>query len=424
MPRPVQVLGWITRPAGLMRRAHARYGDVFTLRIAVRERWVVLAHPDAVKEVFTGDPEKLRAGEANRILLPLVGPSSVLLLDGREHLRQRRLMLPPFHGERMRRYEEIMREATERELHGWPLGEPVPLAPRMQAITLEVILRAVFGLQPGPELERLRTLLRETLDWVSHPRQFVGLAALGPDRVQHLPEVRRVVDRVDDAILEAIRARRGAPDLAAREDILSLLLQATDEDGRPMTDAELRDELVTLLVAGHETTATALSWTFERLTRHPEWHRRAVAAARREEPAELDAIVTETLRLRPVIPIVVRKLMEDMTIAGHELPAGAFAVPCIFLVHRRPDVYPEPDAFRPERFLDTKPGTYTWLPFGGGIRRCLGASFALFEMQVVLATILRELRVRPGDPATGERIARRSITLSPQHGGTVVASAA
>jgi cytochrome P450 len=416
---PLQTLGWIARPVPFLRRAHARYGDVFTLRMATGERWVVLAHPDHVREVFTGPADLLRAGEANRILLPVVGRHSVLLLDGPEHLRQRRLLLPPFHGERMQGYRDAMVEATEREVATWAPGEVVRLAPAMQRITLEVILRTVFGVADGGEVERLRRLLLELLEFTVAPRRLVLLALLGGERLKDLPSLRRVLAPVDAALLDEIARRRAAPDLDEREDVLSLLLRARDEDGAGLSDAELRDELVTLLVAGHETTATALGWAFERLLRHPAAVARATA-----EPEYADAVVTETLRLRPVLALVVRRLREPMTIAGHDLPAGSEVAPCIYLVHRRPDLYPDPDAFRPERWLGAaKPGTYTWLPFGGGIRRCLGASFALMEMQTVLRTVLATARLRPVDGAS-ELTARRAITLVPARGAAAVPAAA
>ena len=421
-PTSVQTLAWMTRPKPFLRRAHERYGDVFTVGLRSGETFVMLAHPDAVKEVFTGDPDLLRAGEGNRILLPFLGHHSVLLLDGPEHLRQRRLLLPPFHGERMQRYRSIMEEATEREVATWRAGEPIALARRMQEVTLEVIMRAVFGVEQGG-LEHLRRVLLGMLDWMMDPARLALIFLIGPQRLEHVPQFRRIIQPVDDALFAEIARRRGAEDLAEREDILSLLLQARDEDGEGLSDQELRDQLMTLLVAGHETTATALGWAFERLLRHPEAMGRAVDDARGGDGSYLDAVATETLRLRPVLPLVVRRLQQPMTIAGHDLPAGADVAPCIYLVHHREDVYPDPDAFRPERFLGVKPGTYTWLPFGGSVRRCIGASFALFEMQAVMGTVLRHVDLRPVDGAS-EPTARRTITLVPGRGARAVASRA
>jgi cytochrome P450 len=422
-PSTVQTVAWMTRPKPFLRRARERYGDVFTVSLRTGEDFVMLADPDAVKQVFTGDPEIFRAGEGNRVLLPLLGKHSVLLLDGAEHLRQRRLLLPPFHGERMQRYREIMEEATVREVAQWVPGAPIQLARRMQEVTLEVIMRAVFGVTGQAELQHLRRVLLDMLDWTMAPQRFALLALMSPARLSRYRPFQRVLTPVDDALLAEIARRRGAEDLAEREDILSLLLQAVDEDGEGLTDAELRDELLTLLVAGHETTATALGWAFERLLRHPEALARATEDARSGDGAYLDAVGKEVLRLKPVLPVVARRLREPVTIGGYDLPAGADVAPCIYLVHHREDVYPEPDAFRPERFLGVKGGTYTWLPFGGGVRRCIGASFALFELQVVLGAVLRSVDLHPVD-ARSEPTARRTITLVPGRGAEAVPSRA
>ena len=408
-PRAWQTLAWQSRPGPLMERCRRRYGDWFTLKIAHEGTWVFTVDPDAVREVFTGDPDVLHAGEANVILRPVLGRKSVLLLDGDEHLAQRKMLLPPFHGERMRAYGELMAGIARREIARWPRGEAFPLLPRMQALTLEVVLRAVFGVREGAQLEHLRAVLRHMLEELARPRAFLTVALLGPERMERLRSFRNVMDPVDAALRAEIAARRRSPDLAERDDILSLLLQA---DG--MDDDELRDELLTLLVAGHETTATALSWAIERMARHPGMLERA------REPGYAEAAAQEALRLRPVLPIVLRKLKAPVTIAGRELPAGVTVAPCIYLLHRREDLYPDPYAYRPERFLDTKPGTYTWIPFGGGVRRCLGASFALFEMRTVLEVVAREADLRP-DGAAPERVRRRAITLAPSRGARVVA---
>ena len=421
-PRALQTLGWARRPLPFMERCQQRYGDVFTLRVAQEGTWVFLAHPDAVQQVFKGDPRLLHAGEGNRILLPIVGHHSVLLLDEQEHMAQRKLMLPSFHGERMRRYGELIHEIAREEIERWPLGQAVEARERMQVITLEVIMRVVFGFAEGERLDRLRTLLRQTLEWTADPRRMVMVALLGPDRVQSLRSLRRALDPVDELLKEEIRERRDATDLEQREDILSLLLLARHEDGSAMSDQELRDELMTLLVAGHETTATALAWALERLVRHPDKLDRLRAEVAAGEDEYLEAVVKETLRLRPILPLVARRLTEPMEIGGHLLPAGVRVTPCIYLIHRRPDVYPEPRRFRPERFLEQPAGTYTWIPFGGGVRRCLGASFAMFEMKAVLSQLVASRSLAPAAPAS-ERVSRRAITLIPQHGGLVVPSA-
>jgi cytochrome P450 family 135 len=403
----------------MMEDCTRRYGDIFTLRITHESTWVFLSAPDAVKQVFTGDPRLLHAGEANIVLLPVLGSQSLLLLDEQEHMAQRKLMLPSFHGRRMRSYEQVMTEVAVREIERWPLGAPLSAWPTMQAITLEVILRTVFGVQEGECLRRLGDALRQVLAWGTRPQRLAMLAALGPRRIAELGVFRRVLDPADELIYQEIRRRRAAPDLEERDDVLSLLLQARHEDGRPMSDKELRDELMTVLVAGHETSATSLAWALEALVRHPA----ALARLRDEvdsgEDAYLDAVLKETLRLRPVVALVLRRLTEPMEIGGRLLPAGVTVAPSIYLLHRRPDVYPDPRAFRPERFLERPPGTYTWIPFGGGVRRCLGGAFAQFEMQVVLRELVRRRTLTP-TRAADERVYRRAITETPRHDAEVL----
>jgi len=423
MPRAVQSVLWYRSAQWLMEQCQRRFGDMFTLRIANEGTWVLTSDPDTIKQVFTGDPRLLHAGEANRILLPVLGPDSVLLLDDSQHLRQRKLMLPAFHGERMQRYGALMADVAAREIERWPLGEPYPLRPRMQAMTLEIVLRAVFGVSEGPRMEELRRELRGLMDTVTDPIKGIAMLVLGADRITRIPAFRRELDRINSPIYAEIAERRTATDLAERDDIMSLLLQATHEDGSPMSDSELRDELLTLLVAGHETTANALSWAVERLCRHPQQMERLTEEVRAGEDTYLQATIQETLRLRPVISIVLRRLQEPMELGGRLLPAGASIVPSIYLVHRRPDIYPEPNEFRPERFIESEggraPGTYTWMPFGGGIRRCLGAAFAQFEMEVVLRELVLRRTLAPSRPGS-ERNYRRAITETPRHDAEVI----
>lgn len=407
-----------------MGECRERYGRLFTIRLSPGRTVVVAADAAVAKEVFTGDPALLHAGEGNVVLRPLLGPRSVLLLDGPEHLRQRRLMLPPFHGERMRGYGERMRAIADRHVAQWPVGEPFAVQRSMQAITLEVILRVVFGVEEPARVAQLSAPLRRLLDSTEQPWRLLALQLTRSEGARpRTPwgRVRRLLAPVDAMIYEEIAARRaelesGRP---TRDDILTLLLSARDEDDQPLTDAELRDELMTLLLAGHETTATALTWTLERITRHPEVLARLEAEVGGEgADAYLDAVIKETLRLRPVVPAVVRKLQAPLTFGGWDLPAGVNIAPNIWLIHRDPALYPEPEAFRPERFLDRTPGTYEWLPFGGGIRRCLGASFALYEMRMVLSTILERTRLAPTTDAP-EQVTRRFVTFSPASGGRV-----
>jgi cytochrome P450 len=421
LPRAAQTALWFRGAQRMLRACHARYGDTFRLRIAYEGTWVFVCRPEDVKKAFTGDPNVLHAGEANRILLPVVGPQSLLLLDEAEHLEHRKLLLPPFHGQRMKRYGELMSEIAAREIERWPLGQPYRLRPRMQAVTLEIILRAVFGVREGERLELLRSGLRRLLDMVTDPRRAIFLILLGPERIRNFGPFKRDIARVDSLIYDEIEERRRATDLGEREDILSLLLQARHEDGNPMSDSELRDELVTLLVAGHETTATALSWAVERLVRHPDKLERLTAEVTDGGEEYLTAVIQETLRLRPVISLVNRTLKEPMEFGGYELPVGVKVAPCIYLVHRRPEIYPEPDRFLPERFLAEAPGTYTWIPFGGGVRRCLGAAFAEMEMRIALREILQRRTLHPVS-RVAERVARRNVTFSPSNGTRIVAN--
>jgi cytochrome P450 family 135 len=396
-----------------------RYGDIFTLKIVGEGTWVVLADPEAVKQVFTGDPRVFHAGEGNQLLEPLLGPSSLLVLDDKPHMSQRKLLLPPFHGERMKAYAGTMAEIAEREIASWPTGTPYKLRPRMQELTLEIILRTVFGAREGEGLADLRDALRHFLALLTDPKQLLPVVVVGPHRIRRLPWFRRAMDRVDALIYREIAARRRVDDLEQRDDILSMLIATRHEDGSPMSDEEIRDELLTLLTAGHETTATSLSWAVERLCRHPQKLERLREEVNAGEDAYLTATIQETLRLRPVIGIVLRRLTESVEIGGYELPAGVSVTPSIYLVHRNPEIYPDPESFRPERFLDEPPGTYTWIPFGGGVRRCLGAAFAQFEMAIVLRELVKRHQIRPAKPEP-ERIFRRAITETPRHDAEVI----
>jgi cytochrome P450 family 135 len=419
MSRALQTAIWSRQAQWMLGQCRARFGRMFTIRIAHEGTWVMVTDPEAVKQVFTGDPRIFHAGEGNEILRPFLGDNSVLVLDEKPHIAQRRLLLPPFHGERMQGYGEKMTEIAAREIESWPTGVPCKLRPRMQAIALEIVLETVFGVHDRDRLEPLRVALRDFLDLTTNPLLLAPVILIGPERVRRVPAFRRRVERVDALIRREIAERRGAEDLEQRDDVLSMLVAARHEDGSPMSDAEIRDELLTLLVAGHETTATALSWAVERLARHPEKLERLREETTAGEQAYLTATIQETLRLRPVIVLVIRKLTEPVEIGGYELPAGARVTPCIHLVHRDPAIYPEPDRFLPERFLDQPPGTYTWIPFGGGVRRCLGAAFAQFEMQVVLRELIGRRRIAPARPGS-ERPFRRAITETPRHDAEVI----
>lgn len=421
--RALQTAIWMRRAQDFLAFCRRRYGDTFTLRIAHEGTWVVTCDPEAVKSVFTGDPRILHAGEGNSVLLPVLGPSSVLLLDDDEHMRQRKLLLPPFHGARMKRYEALMEEIAAAEIERWQPGEVRRLRPRMQALTLEVILRAVFGVAEGERLEELRRALRRLVSFVTNPRANVMLAVLGPAGGDRIRSFRERLRAVDELLFAEIRERRELAGIAEREDIMSLLIQARDEDGSPMRDKEVRDELLTLLLAGHETTANALAWAVERLARHPEALVRLQEEVDAGESRFLQAVVQEILRLRPVISVVARRLKAPFAIGQWELPSGIGIVPCIYLMHRREDIYPDPEAFRPERFLEQPPGTYTWIPFGGGVRRCLGAAFAQFEMEVVLRELVARRTLAPAR-REGERVMRRAFTETPSRNAEVLIGAA
>jgi cytochrome P450 family 135 len=419
----VQTLRWAYRPLPFMQECRERYGDSFSVRFLGFERpMVLITDPAAIKVLYTERSHGLPPGR-DIILKPILGAKSLLLQEGAEHLARRKLMLPPFHGERMRSYESIVDEIVGAEIDSWPLDREFPIHSRMQAVTLEVILRVVFGVSSGPRLDRLRGMLGDVLQETASPRAQVGglitqrLGGRGP--WARFEGQLRAVDELLYAEIAEHRARGGLED---RDDILSMLMQAEFEDGGTMSDEELRDQLMTLLLAGHETTATALAWTFDLLLRHREALQRLRDSLQAGEDDYLRATITESLRLRPVLPLAGRRLAKELVSDGLTLPAGTDVTPAIWLTHTRADLYPEPFAFKPERFLEEGPDTYGWIPFGGGIRRCIGASFAEFEMRIVLREVLTRCDLRKADPMP-EKTGRRNITLSPKDGTRVVVSA-
>jgi cytochrome P450 family 135 len=417
----VQTLRWFYRPIAFMEEARRRYGEVFSVKfVGFQTPLVFFSDPEAVRAVYSERDNGLPPGR-NLVLEPLLGTRSVLLLEGDEHLSRRKLMLPPFHGERLRAYESVMEEVVQREIDRWPTGVEFPIHPRMQAITLEVILRAVFGVTDGARLDRLRELLRRLLHMTAAPSlQLLGLATRPLGERGPYGRFERLRREVDAELFAEIAERRADPHLEEREDILAALASARFEDGEPMGDEELRDQLMTLLLAGHETTATALAWTFDLLLRNSDALARLRAEIEEgESDAYLRATITESLRLRPVVPIAGRRLAHDLEVDGMSLAAGTDLSPLIWLTHTRPDLYPDPYAFRPERFLESAPETYGWIPFGGGIRRCLGAAFAEFELRVVLRDVIGRCELRAADPAP-ERVGRRNVTFSPKNGTRVV----
>ena len=428
-PPLLQALRWIQWPLPLMDECARRFGEAFTLRLPTAPPIVMFSHPDAIKRIFTGDEKDLRAGEANFRLGPILGQQSLLLLDGQEHLRERRLLQPPFHGDRMLAYGPVMRDIAARAVDAWPVERPFAVHPEMQGITLDVILRTVFGLEEGPAKSELRSALLDLLTLGANPQMMLAAQQANGNRSGSVGRFFSARQRVDRLLFAEIAERRVA-DVSGRADILSLLVQARYDDGRPLEDQALRDELMTMLVAGHETTATSLAWAIGHLLAVSEARARLLeelgaAGAAPLDPNRvlrleyLDAVCRETLRLTPILPLVGRRLTQPMMIGGIELPAGVVAAPCIYLAHRRSERWPEPERFRPERFLEAKPTPYEFLPFGGGVRRCLGMAFALVEMKIVLAEVMTrvELRAAAGYRA---RVVRRAITLAPSEGVPVV----
>ena len=407
-------------PIGYLTRLQRRHGDVFTVPFPSVGRMVYLAHPDAIKQVFTGDPDHFHSGEAvEPFLSPVVGRNSVFVLDEDDHMRERKLLLPPFHGERIRRYQETFAAIAAREAESWPLREPFALRERMQAMTLEAILRTIFGIHDEAVIASFQERVARfgkagnLVVWLPGLRRRLG--GIGPwDRFLSGREA------IYELIYAEIDRARADPGLRERDDVLALLLGARREDGSGMTRDELRDELMTVIAAGHETTATGLSWFFERVVRHPEVEERLRAEIAAGEDEYLDATVRETLRVRPVIMDVVRRITRPTTIGGWDLPAGTDVVPSIGLVQLREDVYPDPYAFRPERFLgEGAGGAYTWIPFGGGVRRCVGAAFAQLELKVMARAIMERARLTAADPAPEPQRAAH-VSVVPARGARVV----
>jgi cytochrome P450 len=430
-----QLIRFAGDPLGLLDECHRRYGDAFTLRIAGNGRFVMLSHPQAVREVFQADADVLHSGEANAIFKATVGSDSVLVLDGATHMRQRRVLVPPLKGERMRAFFDAIRYETLEAVRKWPVGAPFSVLPTMRRISLRVILRTGLGLAPGGELDRFEQKIERFL---SYGRQKYALVLMTIVPIQRLSGTRwaplfRQLSDLDNDLFAFIAARRRGEHQPAGQNVLDDLLAARHEDGTPLEDREVRDAIITILIAGHETTALALSWTLSVLARHPESVDRLGDEVRRVTGggppgasdvaalAYLEGVIRESLRLRPVVPFVVRKTLQPIQVDGHEYPAGVVLCPCSYLLHQREDIYPHPGAFQPERFLERKFGPQEWFPFGGGNRLCLGMSFALYEMKVVLATLLSQ--VRPQHDATGIPRARRyGIVLGPADGGRIAVS--
>lgn len=426
LPRSIQVLRFNQRQIQFVFAARRRYGEVFRMSGTIPGRPTITSHPDHIQSLFTAKPGEAPSLTGESPLRPIVGPNSVLTSVGPRHLRQRKLLLPPFHGEAIARYEEMIAEAARREIESWPIGQPIALAPRMQAITLDVIMAGIFGIEGRPRRGTPEYGLRAATK---------SLVAASTWKIAQLAELMNVgrdepigVTRAGLALLDwptyrVIAGRRRAADLSERNDILSLLLRARTEDGEALSDQELRDELLTLVLAGHETTANSLAWTWERLVRAPDAYDALRHAVREGDGAEqVEATIHEGMRVRPVIPIIGRRVTVPWRLGDYGVEAGSPISASILLLHHREDLYPEPYAFRPERWHGQKPGTYTWIPFGGGIRRCLGAALAMAEQRVVLTEMAARLDLEADRPEP-ERATHRNVTMIPQRGATVVVRA-
>jgi len=424
LPRAAQMLRFSMRQIEYVFGARRRIGETFRMRTALPGGPVVTSHPDHVRSLFTAKPELAPSLTGESPLRPILGTGSVLTSLGERHMRQRKLLLPPFHGEAIERYTTMIAEATERELDRWPLNRPFALAPRMQAITLDVIMAGVFGIEGQPERGTPEHRMRMTVKrLVNASTSLVGQAGelLNIGREEAVGVIKLGVTILDQPTYAVIKARRADKDLAARRDILSLLLQARTEEGEAMNDKEVRDELLTLVLAGHETTANSLAWAWERLVRNPHAHEALREATRNGDGAEeqIEATIIESMRSRPVVPFIGRRVTVPWQLGPYGVSAGTPIGMSILLVHHREDLYPEPFEFRPERWLGRKPGTYEWIPFGGGIRRCLGAALAMAEMRVVLEATARRLDLEAAEPEP-ERALHRNVTMIPSRGGRVV----
>jgi cytochrome P450 len=426
------LIRWMADPTGDFERGFREHGDLFTTKIPMYGHEVVVSHPELVKQIFAGDPDVFHAGDANQVVVPVVGDRSVLVLDGRAHHRERKLLMPPFHGERLGVYADVMRDVTDRMIDALPLGERISILPHLQRLTFDVILHTVFGVRGGDAIDLLRDRLTALLEKAQSPLGMLWLMPafqrdLGP--LTGWAALKRAIALADESIYAVIAEARAATADAAgpkRSDVLSLLLAAVDEEGQPMSDQELRDELITMLLAGHETSAIALAWAVDEVGRRPEILERILAevraapagAAHRTPLPYLDATIKEVLRLRPLSTLVVRRTTAPITLREYEIPAGTYLTICAYNVQRHPDFWEAPADFRPERFLDKKPDPYAWLPFGGGARRCIGIAFALMEMRVVLATLLGRVRLRLPDPPA--KVGLRFFLFAPKGGTRVV----
>ena len=421
-PPAVQTAELTARPVAFVERCRRRFGGTFSAKLSRIGPLVFFSDPASIKQIFGSDRENTITQGRNVVLEPILGTKSLLVQEGAEHLARRKLMLPPFHGERMRAYEQSIERATAEEISNWSVGEIVPSHPAMQRITLEVIMSAVFGVSDERH-DPLRAGLNRVLGSTRSPFAF-GLTFPFLRKFPPYSGMLRSLAQTDQLIAAEIADRRADPTTPEREDILSMLVTARDEDGNGLGDEELRDQLMTLLLAGHETTATALAWCFDQLLRTPDVYERLRSEidSQGSDGDWMQAVIDETLRVRPVVPMIGRELRKPMTLDGWDLEPDTSVMLSIYLAHTRPDVFTDPYVFDPSRFDGVKPDTYSWIPFGGGTRRCIGAAFAQFEMRVVLREILSTFDLSPGSDSPDEMV-RRNVTLSPKHGSPVLVGA-
>jgi cytochrome P450 family 135 len=404
---------WIFRPVVLQDNARKRYGNIWSLKLLRGEQWVLVSAPDLIEQIFKTDPKVLHGGEGNSIAVSVLGPRSLLLLDEDEHLRQRKVMRPFLYGERLDHYPELMASICEEEVATWPMNEAFPLLPRLEAIAVKIIMKVIFGMRGGPHqaelLARARRLIKFGDSQLRMTRYFL-MGARNPGNAPKDFTERR--DSLDVQVYKELDRARQDPDLENRDDVLAMLLRARYDDGTPLSDPQLRDHLVTLLIQGHQSTATTLAWALERLMRHPEAFEKLRAEAETDSDEYVDAVLKETLRLRPPLPVTMRLVKEPYQLGEYEIQPGVRMAILTYQVHRLPELYPDPEAFRPERWLDGSTQNAMWIPFGGGERHCIGRSFATMVIKVVLRTIALQTRLTPEDPAD-ESIRHRRVQFSP-----------
>ncbi|MFP4133471.1 MAG: cytochrome P450 [Halothece sp.] len=428
-PAFFQILQWTADPLQLMETSQATYGDPFTLEFRKNNPFIYISHPDTIQEILSQDSKYFDSGKGNDILLPIVGEQSILLTDGKTHTQQRKLIFPPFHGEKIRHYGEIIAKITEKVAQNWKVGQTFSIRPSMQEITLEVIMQTVFGISEGDRHQQLKTRLMKSLELAAGSVLRSSLLFL-PALQQDFPGSpwRNFLQRqqsINDLLQAEIEQRR-QDNQEGGNDVLSLLMSVRDEDGNPMSDEELRNQLITLLFAGHETTATALAWAFYWIHKFPEVREKLLTELQNISDSSdikalnqlpyLDAVCNETLRIYPVAIITFPRITKSaIKIGNYEYPPETILAPCIYLLHHREEIYPNSKQFRPERFLEREFSNYEFMPFGGGTRRCIGDAFAPMEMKIVIATVLKQYQLTLAEKKAVKPV-RRGVTVAPAGG--------